>query len=147
MKIIALYATRNRGKTTTLNKLIDLLSLVAGYYEINRAGETCAYFEINGKGVTVCTPGDNEEAIKANIKFFMNKEHKKDVLVTTSHKWGETVNEINDFTDKKKADLVWVKKVDDESKNALIAAGLLGLVRKEVYPEFDDAVQPAEGNQ
>ena len=145
MKVIALYATRNRGKTTTLNKLIDLLSLVASSYEISRTGETCAYFEVNGKGVTVCTPGDNGEAIKANIDFL--KKHESDVFVTASHKWGETVDEIKAFTDKKKAGLVKVEKVNDESKNAIVAAGLLGLIRKEVYPEFDEAVQPTEGNE
>lgn len=32
-KIIALYAAANRGKTTVLNKLINLLSNVAEYYD------------------------------------------------------------------------------------------------------------------
>lgn len=45
-KVIALYASADKGKTKTLNKLIDLLSLISDYYEICRSDEGWAYFEI-----------------------------------------------------------------------------------------------------
>ena len=88
MKIIALYATKDRGKTSTLNKLIDLLSLIADSYELNRDYETKAYFEINNKGIVVCTAGDDDEEIKANIAFLQKSNHKKDLFVTASHTRG-----------------------------------------------------------
>ena len=47
-KVIALYASADKGKTQTLNKLIDLLSLISDYYEICRSDEGWAYFEIRG---------------------------------------------------------------------------------------------------
>ncbi len=147
MKVIGLFATRNRGKSTTLNKLIDLLAPIADNYEINRCGETLAYFEICGKGVTVCTPGDDKNYIKANIGFLRKPEHKNDLFVTPSHVWDETVREIEKFSKKESAKLVWIKKEDDESKNAIIAARLFGLVMHEIDPEFDDFMHQAEESQ
>lgn len=144
MKIIGLYATRNRGKTTTLNKLIDLLSLIADNYEISRDFETQAYFEINGNGITVCTSGDDKNYIKANIEFLTKSGHKTDLFVTPSHVRDETVKELKKFTKKECANLVWVAKEDDETKNTVIAARLFGLIMREIYPEFDSSVYPTE---
>ena len=147
MKIIGLSATKNRGKTTTLNKLIDLLALVADNYEINRDFETKAYFEINGKGITVCTPGDDRNYIRENIEFLMKSGHKTDLFVTPSHVRDETVKELAKFTRKECATLVWITKENNEAKNTIIAARLFGLIIREIYPEFDSSVYPAEENQ
>ncbi|MBR6199522.1 MAG: hypothetical protein IKQ61_04555 [Spirochaetales bacterium] len=137
-KIIALYATKDRGKTTTLNKLIDLLSQLTDRYEICRYHETHAYFEISNHKIIVCTPGDTQEIIKDNIRF-CNK-YDCDIFVTATHTRGSTVEEIENLTSKNKAKLVWVKKEDDESQNNIVAVGLLSLILKEIYPNFDELV-------
>ena len=46
-KIFGLWGAANRGKTTTLNILVDLLSLASDSYSVQRFYESRACFEIN----------------------------------------------------------------------------------------------------
>lgn len=137
-KIIALYASANKGKSTTLNKLIDLLETVADNFEISRAKESMGYFEVWGKKIVVCTPGDTQEIIKGNIKF--TQKHECDIFITATRTKGGTTEEIEKLTDKNSAQLVWVSKEDDESKNSLIAAELFSLIIKDIDPIFGEFV-------
>ncbi|MBO4439000.1 MAG: hypothetical protein J5798_06580 [Spirochaetaceae bacterium] len=143
-KIIALYGPRNMGKTTTLKKLIDLLSVIAKNYEISFYKEVWAYFKINGKKIVVCTPGDNKDIVKGNINY--TKSYDCDIFVTAARTRGGSVDELKKFTNKKEAELIWVQKEDDESKNNCIAAGLFSLIVKDVIPDFDNFVSAEEEN-
>lgn len=145
MKIIGLYGTHDIGKTTTLNKLIDLLSLIANNYEIDRSYDTFAYFVINEKNIVVCTPGDNKEAIENNIEFL--EKHDCDVFVTATRTKGKTVNGIEKLTKKKSAELIWVEKEDNELKNTVIAGSIFGLIMQEINPDFENSVYRVEENQ
>jgi len=129
-KIIALYAAANRGKTTTLNKLIDLLSIVSEYYESRRSNEGWTYFEIKGLKVVVCTPGDAKGEIKCNAKYAT--DYDCDIFVTATRTKGETTAEIAKFTKKQKAQLVWIKKENNEENNSIVAANLFNLIIKDV---------------
>ena len=125
MKIFALYAAKNKGKTATLNKLIDLFVSVADRYEINREYETNAYFVVNGKGITVCTAGDNNDIISENLDFL--KKHDTEVFVSASRTRGGTVEGLSEFAEKFKAELVWIEKTEGESNYNLVASGLVSL--------------------
>ena len=46
-KIIALYASANKGKTSTLNILIDLLTLVSSESNVWKSNEGWGWFKIN----------------------------------------------------------------------------------------------------
>lgn len=125
-KVIALYATADRGKTATLKKLIDLLSNIAEYCELCRSYECWAYFEIKGMKVVVCTPGDAKGEIKHNAKYAT--KYDCDIFVTATRTKGETTAEIAKFTKKQKAQLVWIKKENNEENNGIVAANLFNLI-------------------
>ena len=141
--IIALCGVKNVGKTTTLNKLIDLLSLIADSYGIERLRETRASFTIRGRKVAVCTPGDTKDIIKDNISYFPDIDE-YDVFVTASHTRGGTVEELESLAKKKDAKLIWIDKEDDKSKNPVIAAGLLGLIMQGINKDFRNILLKCE---
>lgn len=60
-KLISLYGRQNIGKSTTLNVLIKLLTLVSDSYEIEKEYDGNATFIFNENIICVCTAGDNEE--------------------------------------------------------------------------------------
>nr|WP_318660111.1 hypothetical protein [uncultured Treponema sp.] len=137
-RVIALYASANKGKTTTLNRLIDLLSLISDYYEKCRSDEGWAYFEIRGLKVVVCTPGDSKVEVKENIKF--SQKYDCDIFVTATRTKGETTREMERFTNKKDVNLVWIKKDTDEQVNNLFAANIFNLIIKEIDYDFSSYV-------
>ncbi|MCH5283076.1 MAG: hypothetical protein J1E59_05420 [Treponema sp.] len=139
-KIVALYASANKGKTTTLNKLIDLLEAVAVLDEKIRISDDDfqASFEFFGKKVVVCTAGDYGEATQESISFA--KKHGYDILVTATRTRGETTNGIENFANKNGAELLWRGKEDNEEKNGIIAAELLSLIVKDIASEFEDFI-------
>ena len=134
-KICGLYASSNKGKTTTLNKLIDLLETVADNYEIKRIyNESSSYFEFASKKIIVCTKGDYGKILQENISFA--REHNYDIFVTATRTKGGTTTELEDFKEQEQAEIVWFQKEDNEEKNNLIASELFSLIIKEIAPDF-----------
>ena len=138
-KIIGLYASANKGKTATLNKLIDLLGIVADNCELNRfSNDSSAYFEVLDKKVVICTGGDFPQTIQNNITFAKN--HNYDIFVTATRTKGGTAAELIDFTNQENAEIVWFQKEDDETKNKLIASELFSLIVKDIAPDFEKSI-------
>ncbi len=129
-KIIVLYATANRGKTTTLKILMELLASVSESYNVWQEADAWGWFVINGKTVSVCTSGDDESAAKDNIKNYKDC----DVFLSASRTRGGSVTAIEKFAEKEQVEIDWVEKIDDESKNKLIAADLFRKVLDLVCP-------------
>lgn len=130
-KIFGLWGAANRGKTTTLNILVDLLSQVADSYSVQRFYESRAWFLINGIKIGVCTPGDNQTEIKENIKFFT--ENECEIIVTATRTKGGSVDELALFKNKHNAELIWIEKKDNPNLNKLVAADIFRRIINEVY--------------
>ena len=130
-RIIVLYGAANRGKTTTLKILMGLLTLVSESYDVwQETDDAWGRFVVNDRKVSICTSGDNEYVVKDNIKNYKDC----DIFVSASRTKGGSVNEIEKFAEKKKVEIDWVEKVDDEGKNKLAAADLFRKVLDLVYP-------------
>ena len=139
-EIIALYGSSSKGKTTTLNKLIDLLKIISDISEIKQdSKDSYAYFEIYNKKIVVCTKGDYGYILQENISFAT--EHDYDIFVTATRTKGYTVSETIDFKNSENANLYWIPKEDNEPKNNLIAAELLSLIVKHIDPDFESTIQ------
>lgn len=132
-KIFGLWGAANRGKTTTLNILVDLLSQVSDSYCVQRFYESRAWFLINGIKIGVCTPGDNQIEIKENIKFFT--ENECEIIVTATRTKGSSVDEIEVFKNEHNAELVWIEKEDNPDLNKLVAADIFRRIIDEVHPK------------
>lgn len=85
-KVIALYGAANRGKSTTLNILMDLLVEVSDYCNLEKNCDGKGLFVIKNKTIGVCTSGDNQEEIKNNIEFF--KKNECEIIVTSTRTKG-----------------------------------------------------------
>lgn len=129
-RIIVLYAAANRGKTTTLKILMELLTSVSESYNVWQEKDACGWFVINGEKVSVCSAGDDETAVKDNIENYKDC----DIFISASRTKGGSVYEIEKFAEEEKVEIDWVEKIDDESKNKLIAADLFRKVLDLVYP-------------
>lgn len=132
-KLIALYGAANRGKTTTLNILIDLLAVVSEHYNIEKNYDSKAVFVINSKTIGVCTPGDNQEEIKNNIEFF--EENECEIIITATRTKGEGVNELEKFTKKQGSEIEWILKEDKPKLNGLVAADIFRRIINEINPK------------
>ena len=132
-KIFGLWGTENRGKTTTLNILVDLLSHVSDTYDIHKTYDTKSCFLINGIKIGVCTPGDNQIEIKENIKFFT--ENECEIIVTATRTKGGSVDELALFKNEHNAELIWIEKKDNPNLNKLVAADIFRRIINEVYPK------------
>lgn len=129
-KIIVLYAAANRGKTTTLKILMELLTLVSESYNVWQDKDACGWFVINGKKISVCSAGDDETVVKDNIENYKDC----DIFVCASRTKGGSVNEIEKLAKREKVEIDWVEKIDDESKNKLIVADLFRKVLDLICP-------------
>lgn len=132
-KIIALYGAANKGKTTTLNILVDLLAVVSDYYNIERYYDSKAMFVINKKNIGVCTPGDNQEEIKKNIDFFNKNEC--EIIITATRTKGDGVTELEKFTKKQGIEIDWIIKENNPELNGLVAADIFRRIINEIYPK------------
>lgn len=119
-KIIALYGAQNRGKTTTLNILVELLREVADSYDIYNETDSWAWFVINKKIVSVCTSGDNATIVRNNIDNYKDC----DIFISSSRTKGGSVNEIEKLGKQEKIIIEWILKEDNEGKNKIIATDL-----------------------
>ena len=128
-KIFALYASSNKGKTTTLNILIDLLAVVSDKYNIWREYEGWAWFIIKNKTISVCTSGDNANTVKNNIKDYKDC----DIFISDSRTKGGSVNEIEKLSKSENLKIEWIEKEDNPKKNKEIAADLFRRIMNELF--------------
>lgn len=128
-KIFALYASSNKGKTTTLNILIDLLAVVSDKYNIQREHDGWAWFIINNKTVSVCTSGDNAITVKNNIRDYKDYN----IFVSASRTRCGSVNEIEKLAKSEGIDIEWIEKEDNSKKNKEIAANLFRRIMNEIF--------------
>ena len=93
MKVIALFGKGGIGKTTTLNLLNNLIN---PDNPITDGKDHRRTFTYKGKTISITTPGDNETEVKKNIQYVQDKN--RDILVTASRTWGQTVTELENFS-------------------------------------------------
>jgi len=115
MKIaIALYGSGEKGKTTTLNLLIDLIiSEITGFpFELKSETELKIdrriSFEYRGHKVGICTWGDNESELKKNCEFFYHE--KCTFIITATRSKGATCKLIDNYCTTNGFALQWIKK-------------------------------------
>lgn len=112
-KIIALYRSSNKGKTATLNLVIDLLqALTTGcpmpapqLPHVDRKQT----FNYNGQIVSICTAGDNKSELLKNEVYF--NAHRCDVAITASRTTGQTVTAIQNMSAKYSINPIWRRKL------------------------------------
>ena len=122
--IIAVQGKADRGKTETLNILIDLLSCVSYEYEIKKYNEGTndrrAAFTIGGKKICVCTAGDNEEEASDNVDLI--KENEADIVFTAFHNTNAASRRVlKEFTEQTEYTFIPEPKDDDTQESRWLA--------------------------
>ena len=110
--VIALCGAENRGKTTTLTKLIKILqnngAEIAPDHEIKIGAEDfMVYLRYKSTTMCICTGGDVKEALRENIKFF-RKFPKSNIYISATRLKGVTCTVLDDFA--KNNGVVWFVK-------------------------------------
>ena len=128
VQIIGLYGKANTGKTETLRILARILVCYGAELQqcynteisspeepslpkkIPKEGDFMAYLNYEGIHICICTGGDNEPALKRNIKFFEN--YSSDIYISATRTKGATCKTLNGFAEdeKIKAKVVWFGK-------------------------------------
>lgn len=106
---IALYGPGQKGKTTTLNLLIELLG------GIRSKGDQRVRLNYEGKDIAIATYGDDEWQLKENIKFFDEKSC--DIYITATRTKGDTKKVLKKYA---KTDIIWIGKNYSDSLHDLI---------------------------
>ena len=135
-KIIALSGKAESGKTTTLNILINLLSIVSDSFEISREYDSMATFTFNDTIISVCTPGDTGDILQENIDYF--EEQKCDVCVSAIRTKGAGWNLYKEFAKKNNLEILKIFKDDDKTSCRLYAANLFQMVTSEIDIEVKE---------
>lgn len=107
--VIALYGPGQKGKTTTLNLLIELLG------GIRRKGDQRVRLNYEGKDIAIATYGDDEWQLNENIKFFDEKSC--DIYITATRTKGDTKKVLKKYA---KTDIIWIGKNYSDSLHDLI---------------------------
>lgn len=105
MKLIVIYATANRGKTTMLENVIHFLQP-----ELNLSNERSFVISVNGTKIGIALDGDDEETVSNNLELFMKANC--DLIVTPSHIKDKTVLAVNMFAQKYELEPIWIKKAE-----------------------------------
>lgn len=116
-KIIGLWGAGNKGKTTTLNMLIEW------YFENSNMNivedidmETDRFVALTWKGtrIVICTAGDYWESEEENIAFF--KEQNADICVAASRTKGGSVDKLEAFAKRQGIEIDWIEKTYAETE-------------------------------
>ena len=107
--VIALYGPGRKGKTTTLNLLIELLG--GTRKEVDRR----LRLTYGGKRIAIATYGDDEWQLNENIKFFDEKSC--DIYITATRTKGDTKKVLKKYA---KTDIIWIGKNYSDSLHDLI---------------------------
>ena len=146
-KIIALVADEDKGKTTTLNYLIDLLSSAAEASEIypKSDNDTQAFYKINNNWIFVGTEGDETVTIMENIKE--TKKYDCSIGIIASQTSKDCLDTIKKETTSDGRPIKIIKKFNDiegslssnlsnNAKNRIIAAKLFQEIFNVLVPEL-----------
>lgn len=109
MKILVLFGKSNKGKTTTLNILINLLlkrgknllEIVTNYKHDN-----CLVIEIEDKKILITTRGDNEYSLKCDYEKF--SEYEPDIFICAARSKGKTHDYISTLAPEE--NIFWLSK-------------------------------------
>ena len=120
-QIIGLFGKGDIGKTETLNLLIDLLEVATTncLMPIPQPArkDRKKTFQYNGKTISICTAGDNENELKNNCSYF--KSMKCDIAISAARTRGKTHIVLEGLDPSIK--VTWIKKIDNPSMNLQIA--------------------------
>lgn len=105
MKLIVIYATANRGKTSMLEETIRLLQP-----ELTVSDKRVFTLFVNGVQIGIALDGDDEQTVRDNLEAFINA--KCNIIITPSHVRDGTVKVINEFAQKYKTTPIWIKKAE-----------------------------------
>ena len=110
MRIIGLYGHSNCGKSATLNMLKELLRIAGKSVSSNPHPNSDRPETFEYKGVTVCIApgGDNEEVVRANVRYFKSKNG--DVAITATRCKGGSVTELQKYEREMGVKIHWVPK-------------------------------------
>lgn len=111
-KIIALYGSGGKGKTTTLNLLIELLS------GKKRKGDGQVLIPYRDKNIAITTGGDKKDIVEGNIGFFVKQAG--DILVTATRTKGGPQDALKEHAKKIGTDVIWIGKNYSDSLHSLI---------------------------
>ena len=144
--MIAFADNENKGKSSTLNILIDILSSVSDFSEIHRDSDidSWAWFEIDGKRIFIGTAGDDAQTIRENINY--TKQYDCDIGITGFQTTPETDKEYEKqikigipFILVQKAKIekkIILNKPNNHAKNRIIAAKLFQELFKTSVPDL-----------
>lgn len=135
-KIIALYATSDAGKTTTLNILIDILRIVSDSYTISKEYDAYATFEFNNETICVCTGGDSKDVITNNINYF--KSEKCTIAVSATRTKGDGKELYDNFATQQKLKVIKVHKDEEPDTSRLYAAKLFQIITEKIDIEVEN---------
>lgn len=111
-KIIALRGIGSKGKTATLNLVIDLLQVATTGCSMPTPQPTGRNrkmtFTYNGLIVSVCTAGDTEWELSQNEIYF--NDNACDVAITASRTKQGPVQVVLEMEKKNAAELIWAGK-------------------------------------
>lgn len=116
-KIIGLWGAGNKGKTTTLNMLIEHLfknSEMNIVEDIDLETDRFVALTWKGKRIAICTGGDNKEAEKDNIDFL--KKQDADIFVAASRTKGGSVDKLEAFAKRQGIEIDWAEKTYAETE-------------------------------
>lgn len=145
-KMIAFVGKENKGKSSTLNILIDILSSVSDFCEIYRDSDidSWAWFEINGKRIFIGTAGDDAKSVRENINY--TKQYGCDIGITGFQTTDETKKEYEKqiktgipFIQVQKTKIernIILNKFNNHAKNRIIAAKLFLELFKITLPDL-----------
>ena len=116
--VIVLQGKGKRGKSTTLRKLIEILTKenaekIGKLENERRKSDTWAVFDYNGRIIGITTSGDNEDELKPVIEYELPENC--DIIVCASRTKGSSVDYINDHF--KKDLIIWLGRFSASSDN------------------------------
>ena len=107
--IIGLWGPGGKGKSTTLNLLIELLG------GTRRKGDQRIRLTYREKKIAITTYGDDKWQLNKNIKFFDEKSC--DIYITATRTKGDTKKVLKKYA---KTDIIWIGKNYSDSLHDLI---------------------------
>lgn len=149
-KIIVLYGAKDKGKTTTLKKLIEEMRKDSSFsgeilepYLINLKDDkkiTCTY---KNKRIAITTGGDSNDIINENLEFF--ERYKCDILVTAASAGSGAFTRIKDYT--KNKDPFWrVHKHVAESSEDTIKEKINNAQAEDLLNCLDETIKELNQN-
>lgn len=135
MKIINLRGTSDVGKSTALNRVIEMLQIVSSEYEISyhpssdTSEDRKAWFVFKDRKIGICTGGDTPEIVTENFKYCQTQGC--DIAVTASKAWGQVVEKLENLARYHVCEIDYIR-IDDLANSKTKAVDVLNMILKEV---------------